>query len=597
MVRDEARSHPPLLRGGNQWAILASKIKEVGGCSWCLLSTYEYDPSESNRWAEETGLCNGLVLTRNASEGGQGPHAFRWIAGVPTHAKAVLAQGRNGLVLQIGSANQTAAGLRGRGYRDVVWTEKIDRVSEEIGIARDLVEWFLSILQNKVLQRRIPDRLIWIHRLEKILPKLRSGKMQRSGLWHNFRRPLIQELKETTGKLQRARIMTPYLHPGVISQFCDKVSVVLPIDTEQRQIQGTKKEFAKNKRQVFTRRDDQGDIFTHAKVYLLQGRKSYFAWGSANCTMAGLIKKGGTMLGPRIVNHEVLAWKEIARKDAVRLAKLFEQGLKRIGSEIETTKNNELEATVEEPELLAWGQGQVLEVVLTSGIPPVGPIRLIRNCKTVERISTNRKTLWNQQLRPKNPAWGQASTNNAEEWEVAWGKSGPVKVIFLTEGQAEKDLSYLWGGVRNDDSVASETTALMKTSNSELRGGKFTACLDDYENLSRKVANNLSEDITSFGHELEPIFGRLWKEKPELGASLPSVAIEGARLFLCARLLAILEKDGADQKAYAELRSLLNREIQSLCQQLPWSERTAFLKKGKGWRDIHAWTSSKRKIR
>ena len=111
------------------------------------------------------------------------------------------------------------------------------------------------------------------------------------------------------------------------------------------------------------------------------------------------------------------------------------------------------------------------------------------------------------------------------------------------------------------------------------------------------MANNLSEDITSFGHELEPIFGRLWKEKPELGASLPSVAIEGARLFLCARLLAILEKDGADQKAYAELRSLLNREIQSLCQQLPWSERTAFLKKGKGWRDIHAWTSSKRKNR
>jgi len=205
--------------------------------------------------------------------------------------------------------------------------------------------------------------------------------------------------------------------------------------------------------------------------------------------------------------------------------------------------------------------------------------------------------LWNQQLRPKDTAWGQASTNSAEEWEVAWGKFGPVKVIFLTEGQAEKDLSYLWGGLRNEEPDANNDTTLQKTISSELQTGKFMARLDDYENRSRKVANNLSRDITSFGQELEPIFGRLWKDKPDLGSSLPDLAIEGARLFLCARLLAILEKNAADQKTYAELRSVLNREIQSLCQQLPSTERRAFLKKGKGWRDIHAWTSSKRKLR
>jgi len=597
MLSVAPRSRPPLLKAAHQWERLKLKIEEAGGCNWCLVSTYEYDPIVANRWAEETGLCNGLVLTRNANEGVKGPHVFRWIAGVPTHAKAVLSQCQNGLVVQIGSANLTKTGLMGRGYRDVVWTEKFDTASPDTGIVRDLVEWFLEVLEKGGLERKIPDFAKWTTRLKKILPKLRLGKLQRSGLWHNFRRPLVQEMKGTTGKLGWALVMTPYVHSAVIKQLPLQTSVVLPVNKEERKIQGHKDEFNEIRHQFFTRKDDTGEVFTHAKIYLLQGRRSFFAWGSANCTMAGLAKKGGVILGSRRSNHEVLAWKEITRKEATQLRKLFKQGLEKMGTDIQTTKETELEAMAEEPELMAWGQGQFLEVVLTAGIPPVGPIRLIRNRRTVERIPTNLKKLWNQQLRPKNPAWGQASTNNAEEWEVAWDKFGPVKVIFLTEGQAEKDLSYLWGGVRNDDSVASGATALIKTTNSELQAGKFTASLDIYENLSRKVANNLSRDITSFSQELEPLFGRLWKEKPDLGASLPDLAIEGARLFLCARLLAILEKNAADQKTYAELRSVLNREIQSLCQQLPSTERRAFLKKGKGWRDIHAWTSSKRKLR
>ena len=597
MLSVAPRSRPPLLKAVHQWERLKLKIEEAGGCNWCLVSTYEYDPIVANRWAEETGLCNGLVLTRNANEGGQGPHVFRWVAGVPIHAKAVLSQCQNGLVVQIGSANLTKTGLMGRGYRDVVWTEKFDTASPDTGIVRDLVEWFLEVLEKGGLERKIPDFAKWTTRLKKILPKLRSGKLQRSGLWHNFRRPLIQEMKETTGKLRWAWIMTPYVHPAVIKQLPLQTRVVLPANKEERKIQGQKDEFNKIRHQFFTRKDDTGEVFTHAKIYLLQGRRSFFAWGSANCTMAGLMKKGATMFGPRTVSHELLAWKEITKKEATQLRKLMIQGIEKMGPDIQTTKETELESMPEEPELLAWGQGQLLEVVLTAGIPPVGPIRLIRNRRTVERIPTNLKRLWNQQLRPKDPAWGQVSTNNADEWEVAWGKSGPVKVIFLTEAQAEKDLSYLWGGVRSEEPDAGKDTTLEKSSSSELQKGKFMARLDDYENRSRKVANNLSRDITSFSQELEPIFGRLWKEKPDLGASLSDLAIEGARLFLCARLLAILEKDGVDQTTYAELRSVLNRAIQSLCQQLPSPERRAFLKKGKGWRDIHAWTSSKRKLR
>ena len=530
-------------------------------------------------------------------KGDKGPHVFRWINGVPTHAKAVLSQCQNGLVVQIGSANLTRNGLLGLGFRDVVWAEKFDRASTDTGIVRDLVEWFLEVLEKGGLERKIPDLATWTTRLKKILPKLRSRKLQRSGLWHNFRRPLIQEMKETTGKLRWALIMSPYVHPAVINHLPQKTSVVLPADKEKRKIQGQEHEFNKIRHQFFTRKDDKGEVFNHAKIYLLQGRRFFFAWGSANCTMAGLAKKGGVILRSSKSNHEVLAWKEITRKETTQLRKLFKQGLEKMGPDIQTTKDTEIETMPEEPELMAWGQGQFLEVVLTAGRTPAGPIRLMRNRRTVERIPTNLKRLWNQQLRPKDPAWGQASTNNAEEWEVAWGKSGPVKVIFLTAGQAEKDLSYLWGGVRNEEPDTSKVTTLQKTSSNELQTGKFMARLDDYENLSRKVANNLSRDITSFGHELEPDFCRLWKDKPNLGASLPDLAIEGARLFLCARLLAILEKDGVDETTYAELRSVLNPAIQSLCQQLPSPERRAFLKKGKGWRDIHAWTSSKRKLR
>ena len=82
MLSVAPRSRPPLLKAAHQWERLKLKIEEAGGCNWCLVSTYEYDPIVANRWAEETGLCNGLVLTRNANEGGQGPHVFRWVAGV-----------------------------------------------------------------------------------------------------------------------------------------------------------------------------------------------------------------------------------------------------------------------------------------------------------------------------------------------------------------------------------------------------------------------------------------------------------------------------------------------------------------------------------
>lgn len=154
MVREQTRPHPPLLRSSNQWARLAEKIKEAGGCKWCLISTYEFDTFEANRWAEETGLANGLVLTRKATAGRLGPHAFRWIEGVPMHAKVLLVQGPKGLVIQIGSGNLTAAGLRGRGYRDVVWTEYVDPTSPDIGIVKDMAEWFLEILETRAYSEK-----------------------------------------------------------------------------------------------------------------------------------------------------------------------------------------------------------------------------------------------------------------------------------------------------------------------------------------------------------------------------------------------------------------------------------------------------------
>ena len=114
---------------------------------------------------------------------------------------------------------------------------------------------------------------------------------------------------------------------------------------------------------------------------------------------------------------------------------------------------------------------------------------------------------------------------------------------------------------------------------------------------TRKVANNLLKDMDSFGNDLEPVFERLWKERPELGTGLSGQALDGGRLFLCARLLAVLEKKGADPEAYAKLRSGLESEIRKLCQKLPRTERSAFLKKGQGWRHIHAWISPRRVLR
>jgi len=595
MVREETRHHPPLLKSGNQWTKLAEKIKEAGGCKWSLISTYEYDTREANRWAEETGLTNGLVLTRKATVSGQGPHAFRWIEGVPTHAKALLAQGPKGLVIQIGSGNLTAAGLRGRGYRDVVWTEKVDLSSPDIGIVKDLAEWFLKILETGGLQRKVPDFQIWPERLKKILSKLKTRKSSGCGLWHNFRRPIMQEFKGTIGRVKVAWIMTPYLHPTAIQELSPKAKVVLPADEKKRKIQGKKKQFLEVQKQVFTRKENPKEVFTHAKVYLLQGNRPYLAWGSANCTVAGLMKLAGSKLGPRTVNHEVLAWKELTKKEFTRFRQRFEQGVKKVAADVQTTEETEPEALPDEPELLAWGRGDVLEVVLTAGNPPEGPMRLICNGKGVEKVPSNPKNGWNQKLRPKSKSWEQAATNSAEEWEVAWGKLGPVKVVFLAEAETDKDLAYLWGGTRSEAALAGAAQENQKANGDVLQPGTFTAKLDDYENKTRKVANNLLRDLESFGQDLEPIFERLWNERPELGTGLFPQALEGGRLFLCARLLAVLEKRDADPKSYVNLRAVLEREIQSLCQKLPRPERPAFLRKGKGWRDIHAWISPQRK--
>ena len=597
MVREQTRPHPPLLRSSNQWARLAEKIKEAGGCKWCLISTYEFDTFEANRWAEETGLANGLVLTRKATAGRQGPHAFRWIEGVPIHAKVLLVQGPNGLVIQIGSGNLTAAGLRGRGYRDVVWTEYVDLTSPDIGIVKDLAEWFLEILETGGLERKVPDFQIWPERLRKILSKVKARKRSGSGLWHNFRRPIMQEFKGTIGRVKSAWVMTPYLHPAAIKELSPKAKVVIPANEKERKIQGKKKQFLEVRKQVFTRKEDGDEVFTHAKVYLLKGNRPYLAWGSANCTVAGLGKLGGSRVGPRTANHEVLAWKEITKKEFTRFRKRFEQGIRQVATDVETTEETEPEELPDEPELLAWGRGNVLEVVLAAGNPPAGPIRLICNGGTVEKISSNPKNGWSQKLRPKCKGWEQAAANGAEEWEAAWGKSGPVKVVFLAEGEPEKDLAYLWGGKRGEEAVPAAAPDSRKSNSDVFQPGNFTARLDDYENKTRKVANNLLRDLGSFGQDLEPIFERLWKERPELGTRLLSQALEGGRLFLCARLLAVLEQKGADPKAYVNLRSALGQEIQTLCQKLPRPERSAFLKKGRGWRDIHAWTSPGKKVK
>ena len=594
MVREEKRPHPPLLKGGNQWAKIADKIREAGGCKWCLISTYEYDTFEANRWAEETGLTNGLVLTRKANEGGQGPHAFRWIEGMPIHAKALLAQGPNGLVVQIGSGNLTAAGLRGRGYRDIIWTEKIDSSSPDTGVVKDLVEWFLAILKKGGLQRKNPDHEIWVGRLEKIVTKVKTRKRAVSGIWHNLERPLLQELKETIGGIKGAWVMTPYLHPAVIKQLPKKTKVVVPLDEKERKIQGKKKEVSAVRKQIFTRKEDTGEVFTHAKIYLLLGRRSVIAWGSANCTVAGLLRRGESRLGPRIANHEILAWKEIPKKEFSSFRQRFETGLRKIEADIQTSEESELEQPPDEPELLAWGRGGVLEAILTAGKPPAVPIRLYCNGKVVEKLTPDPRKGWSQKLRPKHKAWGQAATNHAEEWEAAWGKSGPVRVVFLAESEADKDLAYLWGGARSIDVATAGALDFQKSTSGELQPGNFTASLDDYENRTRKVANNLLRDMDSFGNDLEPVFERLWKERPELGTGLSDQALDGGRLFLCARLLAVLEKKGANPEAYAKLRLGLEREIKVLCQKLPRPERSAFLKKGKAWRHIHAWISPRR---
>ena len=136
-----------------------------------------------------------------------------------------------------------------------------------------------------------------------------------------------------------------------------------------------------------------------------------------------------------------------------------------------------------------------------------------------------------------------------------------------------------------------------KSTSGELQLGNFTARLDDYENRTRKVADNLRRDMDSFGNDLEPLFARLWKERPDLEMDLSGQALDGGRLFLCARLLAVLETKGANPEAYVNLRSVLESEIKKLCQKLPRPERSAFLKKGQGWRHIHAWISPKRVLR
>jgi hypothetical protein len=535
---------------------LQNAISAIGGARWAVGTTYECDGVLIDSWIEETGLPpETLILVHLQHWNGRRlpKRALVAPAGTGMHAKTLLVRGANGLAVQIGSGNLTFAGVGGR-HRDIVWTHTTRSGAGISGLLSHLVKW----LRSRIQEMPFRASLRWTSRLTElaaVLPRARPGEPE---LLDNSDRPLLDQLRARVGRrtVSSLTAITPYLAPEPLARLpkARKLAIIVPGAPGQRRfIRANGLTPWRDRIHYFV---NEGNRFTHAKIYIFGFRDGgLLAFGSANCTQAGLMSRMASNTGNR---SEVLVLMPLDRRQLTTI----ERGLGSLplkGTLEESPE--ESEGSLQTPTLVAWyyAASQILEVWI-SGRAPAGTATLHE--ATGKRIASVSLTEADGCYRAQIQAISQKDVSR----QLRWGPlRGPVCFIEAPEPDAE-DLSTLWGGDTDAGSLGTPTggrRASQETSANPMESPG--AVLDEYELRSERVCAHLRRQLSAALPEGVDRVLRVWSERPDLGLGpLSEHLAAGMRLFLGHRLLAALRHTTIDIAAIQERIRTLSTEVSRL---------------------------------
>jgi hypothetical protein len=538
---------------------LQNAISAIGGARWAVGTTYECDGVLIDSWIEETNLPSETLLIVHPQHwnGRRLPkRALLAPAGTGMHAKTLLVRGTDGVAVQIGSGNLTFAGVGGR-QRDIVWTHATRSGAGISGLLSRLVKW----LTSQIHEMPFRASLRWTTRLKElagVLPRARPGEPE---LLDNSDQPLLDQLRARVGQkiLSSVTAITPYLAPEPLARFpkARKLAIIVPGAPGQRRFVRAKGLSPwRDRLRYFAH---EGTRFTHAKIYIFGYRDSgLLAFGSANCTQAGLMSRVSLNSGNRA---EVLIVMPLDH----RQLQAIERGLGSLPLQGTLEESpDEPEGAIQMPTLVAWyyAASHTIEVWISGEAPATTATLHEASGKRMGSLSL-KKT--DGCYRAQVPASWAFAPNEVSR-QLCWGSlRGPVCFIEAPEPD-DSDLSTLWGGDASFGSSGTPTGGKL----SSREGAANTlespgAVLDEYELRSERVCRHLRHQLFSSLPEGIDRVLRVWSERPSLGLGpLPETLATGMRIFLGHRLIAALRHSHLDPAILRDRIQALRNEVSKL---------------------------------
>lgn len=598
------RTNPGGFPSVDQVDCLRDAIARIGGARWTIAATFTCEMDFAEAWSEAVGPLGDVLVLAERVESPSATNSSRTLVALPCcgiHGKVLVARGPGGTAVQIGSANLTSGGLGG-GARDIVWTQVVTRELGPRALLMDVCSWLSGRLD--AARFRTPYHDEWKDRLSDLRSLLEPEPEPRPAFFSNDAQPLIAALREVSkGPIGPTTIFSPWVHSEALASMChQRTVVVIPSGNarDQGQLQGDKDWWRKHQSSVRVLAEDDG-VSTHAKIYLLRGgEKSWLFFGSANCTVSGLLRRAGEKVGNQPALAEVLVGIPLTRTEATRL---------------ERALRNDLAAPKELPEVVECGaeetDGGILLVAwatrldgtlflsLAQGIeaPDSDQPVLKRGRETIRYLGPRLEDSGGcLTFRPNAQEWSSAVHASEDGWQVCWGAM-MADVWFIDAAQPHDDVVQLWGGhVREAMGVGLRDPRQSRSPTSRSGALLARAPLDEFEQRSLRVAEALEEDLLSPMPERAGLFRELWRDRSDLG--IPEVREDeirgGARLFLATRMLAILDRHGKTLAApYRSLRDDLTRELPSLVGCFSEGDEEEFLMPNKGWRHPKMWPTTR----